>query len=230
MKKIAERIPPIVSTILIVGERVHSYRLAPIKRLGITYATKTTVRAEGRTSNIQHHLCWCVPTNDAWDETQATYAAYQAALTALADSLRELGRYPTKLAAVGGVKKHPEPLSTTVICCPDPDSKDGTWFLPTSDQGLPKISRHTVSKHSPKMLTITSGTIYDVGPRAQAHYSVCPTDADWERIETLYTAAEAAAHEWRKLLDRLGTYATAHLDQRYRALQTAIQPSLLTEA
>lgn len=229
MKKIVDLFHPIVAHVLVVGQRVHPYRLAPVERLVVRYATKTTIRADGHVSNIHHGVCWCLPTDDAWNDAQATHAAYQAALTALGEGLRALGRYPAKLAAAGGIKHHPEPLSQTVIACPDPDAKDGAWFAPPDNLGLPRITRHDVSKHTPKMLTITSGTIYDLGPRGQGQYSVCPSDEAWVNIQTLYATAEAAAQAWKKLLDQLGTYELAKRDGRYRSLQTAIQPSLLAE-
>ncbi|HEX6292980.1 MAG TPA: hypothetical protein VFZ66_27605 [Herpetosiphonaceae bacterium] len=217
---------PVVPHVLVIGERRHAYTLGAIERLAVRYATAETVRVAGRTANIRQAHCWCLPDDQAWTEVQSCHAAFQTALTALADGLRDLGRYAVTLQAAGGHKQHPDLLCPTVIHCPDPDAPAGNWLITHDQHALPRCTRHTVARHTAKMIEVTSGTTYDLGLRDQGHYTVCPTDDAWDRIARLHAEVEAAAAAWKKLRDRLGTYDAAQADRRYAALPGAQQLGL----
>ncbi|MBA3946800.1 MAG: hypothetical protein H0X37_19840 [Herpetosiphonaceae bacterium] len=214
------RSTPIVPRVLIIGDRQHPYRLPELERYATQYATPTTVRLFGRANVMQQH-CYCLPSEASWQTTQTMYAAFQAGLTALADELRRLGRYPERLAEAGGIKAHPESLTATVISCDDPSRHASFWWGQSQNHGVPHCVRVPVERHTSKMLGLSVG-----GLHSQYDYTVCPDDAAFEDVARLEEAARRAAVTWEVHLDRLGTYATAVADGRYAPLLYAIQPSL----
>jgi len=220
MSTASTHMTPLVPHILLIGERQHPYRLPDLHRYATQYATPTTVRLYGRANVMQQH-CSCLATKERWQATQTTYAALQAGLTALADELRQLGRYPARLAEAGGIKAHPEPLAATAIRCDDPDRHASFWWSQRQNHGVPHCLRVTVERHTPKMLGLAGGTLY-----AQSDYTVCPDDAAFENVARLEAAARTQAIAWETHLAQLGTYATAVADGRYAPLLHAIQPSL----
>jgi hypothetical protein len=205
---------PIVGTILFVADQRHPWKLAQIDRFAVAYHTPTTVRVgtKGGTTRPQTHV-YCIADDAAWGRVQYTWSALQTDLNALADGLRTLGSYASRLAAAGGIKTAPNPLCATVISAPDPDTADeGYWF---TGRLIPRIERDLeITSHTPKMLHVAR----DGKPWSTTHqrdHFVCPDDAAWQRIEALIAAAQAQAQAWEQLLRELGTYQAALADGRY---------------
>jgi hypothetical protein len=206
--------PPIVPTVLFTNDQRHPWRLASIERWSVIYHTPETVRCKKRTGGqiTKHqHQVYCLPDDPAYEAVQAMHTTLQAALDALAGLLRELGSYNEKLKAAGGVKAAPNPLTPTVIAVDDPDG----FYAPSMifSRRVPTLRRYTVERHTPLMIKLTESlaTI-----SSQKDHFVCPTQADWERIQVLHGTAEEAAKRWESLLGDLGTYKQALDDGRYR--------------
>lgn len=216
--------PPIVPNVLHVSDQRNPWQLAPIERLATRYHTPTTVATEfgtvdrevrptpGKAGLTKHqHLVWCVPSDGAWQRLLDSRAALQQALDALAEELRRLGNYTSRLEKAGGFKAAPPRLCPTVIEAPDPDSSElSYWF----SNPLPRIERKEISTHTPKMLNV----VRDGKPWSTTHqrnHFVCPDDAAWQRVSELHQASEDAHTAWQKLLHELGTYDQALADGRY---------------
>ncbi len=188
------RSTPIVPRVLIIGDRQHPYRLPALACYATQYATPTTVRLFGRANVMQQH-CYCLPSEASWQTTQTMHAAFQAALTALADELCRLGRYPERLAEAGGIKARPEPLTPTVICCDDPDRHASFWWGQSQNHGVPHCVRVPVVRHTLKMLGLSNGSLH-----SQSDYTVCPDDAAFGDVASLEEAVRAAAEGVRHSL------------------------------
>jgi hypothetical protein len=169
------------------------------------------------------HQVYCIPDDDAWGRVIFTQSALQTDLNALADGLRSLGSYASRLAKAGGMKSAPNPLCATVIRAPDPDTADeGYWF---TNQLVPRIERAGIRGHTPKMLRdarYSDGSVF-----AQRDHFVCPDDAAWEKIAALIAAAEDRARAWEALLKELGTYSEALGDGRYTRKEAFMQTTTL---
>lgn len=223
---------PIVPTVLFVAEQRHPWKLAKVARLRALYHTPTTVRVElaqlsggksAQETKQQHHV-YCIADDAAWGRVISTQSDLQTDLNALADGLRATGSYVGRLAEAGGIKKAPNPLSSTVISAPDPDTADeGSWF---TNRLVPQITRRPITGHTPKMLRGPGHWAPDSETtwHARDHF-VCPDDAAWERIADLIAAALARADNWQLLLKELGTYQTALADGRYARKETPMATS-----
>jgi hypothetical protein len=206
----------LVPHVLHVGESHHPWRAAPIERVKVVGDTPSGVRVEPGTLpgvtarpgqailNRPHHLVRCLPGEDAWAEAQQTRDAWQAALDALAEALREQGRYDERLKAAG--KGAPNPLTRTVfhLYLP-PDRRYSPTYFWVSD--VPGVRRVEAERHTAKMVRLKGGY-----PAAQTHCYVCQDEPAGARIEALHAAAVAAWQAWRDLLARLGTYAQARAE------------------
>jgi len=214
---------PIVPTILFIADQRHPWRLAALTRHDVTYHTPTTVRTRDSGTLTQTHV-YCLENDAAWGRVQATQAALQQQLDALADGLRELGSYASRLAVWGGVRQAPNPLCATVISASDPDNTDESYsYL----RLIPQITRQAISGHTPKMLRGKSG-YYDI-TFSQRDKFVCEDDAAWERIDLLRQNAQDAAQAWEQLLRELGTYQAALADGRYARKEAPMQQTLASQ-
>lgn len=187
MREKADRIVP---HILYVADQRHPWQLAPIERLAVNYHTPTTVFVAFGTADAsvqpitgrsgvskQNYHVWCLLDDAAWERVQTEHAAFQATLDALADGLRQLGRYAERLAEAGGVARAPNPLTPTVIAAPDPDVAPSNWF---TTRPVPRVERRVVVSHTPRMLRCLSNYDQHIEtPHNQRDHFVCPTDADW---------------------------------------------------
>jgi hypothetical protein len=203
---------PIVPDILLFDEQRHPYRLPDAQQLPVRYGTPTTVRVElaGQSVTKQQAQVWCIPDDAAWERLVEVHQAFQAALDTLAGALRTLGSYPQRLKEAGGMKQAPNPLAPTVILAQDPDDV-GRWW---SQLGrVPLIRRFTVAQHTPQMLRLVESMATIC---AQRDHFVCPTDADWERVQAAHQAAEDARRAFERALTELGTYDQALHDGRYQ--------------
>ena len=231
--------PPIVPHVLYVADQHHPWQLAPIERLATRYHTPTTVAlafgtidatvkpqtGKSGATKQQYHV-WCVPNDAAWQRIERARADLQLAIDALADELRRLGSYATRLAAAGGLKAAPNPLCPTVISASDPDSTDTSWW---TAHPIPRIDRSEISDHTPKMLHITR----DGQPWSTTHqrdHFVCPDDAAWQAVQDYRALAEVAHTRWQALLSELGTYQQALADGRYAGLAQSTPTALVPAA
>lgn len=224
----SERSTPIVPHVLYIAEQSKPWRLAAYERLRAHYHTPTTVALEFGTIDFtvkpqtgrkhvtkQQTKVYCLADVAAWERVQATHAALQEALDALADTLRKLGSYAKRLEEAGGLKRAPNPLSPTVVFATDPDDPEGGGYY--YSQLVPSVARDEVSSHTPKMLHITrNGKPWSTSH--QRNHFVCPDDMAWERLGALHSAAQERAKQWEALLRELGTYRDALADGRYRRL------------
>lgn len=217
--------PPIVPHVLYIADQRHPWRLPPIERLATKYHTPTTVATGFGTIDVtvkrqpgrkvvtkQQSGVWCLPDDAAWARIAQARAVHQAAFDALANGLRALGSYASRIEKAGGFKKAPNPLSPTVIFADDPDSEpsNGFWY----NRSVPYIERKEIASHTPKMLHV----VKDGKPWSTSHqrdHFVCPTDADWEHVRQLRQACQDASDAWQALLRELGTYRDAREDGRY---------------
>jgi hypothetical protein len=215
---------PIVKTILFVADQRHPWKLAELSRLVVTYHTPTTVRLQSGITKHQHQV-YCLPDDAAWEKVQAAQANLQAALDELAAGLRTLGSYASRLAAAGGIKTAPNPLSATVISAPDPDTSDEGYWV--TGRLVPRIERDLeITSHTPKMLHVArNGKPWST--THQRDHFVCPDDAAWVATLALIAAANARALDWATLLIELGTYSEALADGRYtKQEEEPMQPSM----
>jgi hypothetical protein len=195
---------------LSVGEQYRYFALAPLLLLTTKYSTPTTVRCvenDGNEKNYHIATVWCVPDEQAWQRICNHHRTLQGCLDRLAGALLPL-RYHDVLVQQGGITVAPNPLSNTVIhCTEEPDDLRNKWNL--SPFALPKLERiGVVEHHTPKMLRTTY-------LHRQEKYFVCPDDATWEQIVTLYRELEEARDGFFRFRDDLGTYSAALLDRRY---------------
>lgn len=216
--------PPIVPHVLHVSDQRNPWKLAPIERLKTRYHTPTTVatefgtvdhtvrRAAGKSgvTKQQGHV-WCLADEQAWDRAQAGQQRMQQLLDLLADELRLLGTYASRLEKAGGIKKAPNPLTPWVIGAPDPDDTGSYWYA----NPVPHIDRKPVTSHTPKMLRGPSNYGNFEHTFSQGHQFVCPSDEHWTVIEKRLADVKAAHDDWQKLLRELGTYDQALADGRY---------------
>jgi hypothetical protein len=214
----AEHISPIVPAFFVIGAQKAPYEAAPITRYQAIYHTQTTVRGQpptGKPETIQQTNAYCLPDEPAWERVQVAHARLSSTLAALGDGLRKLGTYSQRLKEAGGIKKATNPLTPTVISISDPDTPQQWWFQVLH---VPQVERVALDYHTAAMLR-ESGKEYT--GRGQANHTLCPTDADWERIKALHKAAESAYTIWSTLVKELGTYEQALDDDRYAKLAAA---------
>lgn len=212
----SDRHIPIVPHVLIIGERRSHYLPPSLIRAVTIYDTPTTVRLQmpatakggARQETQVQHKVWAVPDDTAWSEIEAACAAFGGRLEDLANLLRRLGSYPTRLAAWKG-KTAPNPICSSVARIDDPDKPGSGWWL--SAWWVPRLERKEITRHTAKMLS--SG---DIGSYvfSQEGCFVLADDADWAEVESAHQAAEGAAKAMEHLLARLGTYQDA-LDGRH---------------
>ncbi len=220
-KSATDRRMPIVPHVLIVEGQNSPYTLPKLVRAEVRYHTSVRmriVRADGSESTIEQKTVTCLPDEAAWAEVQAAHHQYQAALTELADLLREIGSYPRRLAAAGGAKKSPiNPLSPTVISAVDPDQRDWSAWTPWN---VPEIRRKACERHTELQLQVwtTWGTSGYFASSGQHNHFICPDDATWERVSTAHAVVVERHGTFLGLLDRLGTYTDAVADGRYDGL------------
>ncbi len=209
---------PIVSTVLYFDDQRHYYRLPEPQRLKPIYGTPTTVRLEApgakvgtlhKQTVVQTHV-WCIRDDAAWQRLTTVHAVLQQALNAFANELRRLGRYDQRLAEAGGAKQHAELLSPTVISVSDPDLPDNSFVWLGK---VPGIERKPAKRHTAKMIEVT----YSWGDSlsGQQQFFVCPSDADWERVEAARQACDDAKAAFDVVLSELGHYDVALKDGRY---------------
>jgi hypothetical protein len=206
----ANQSPPIVPHVLIVGDRLHPYKLPPIERHEVLYSTATQVKLSGGKSKAAR-LVYCIPNNNAWIEFQEWYELLQTALDKLADNLRSLGHYPDRLKTLGD--NAPNPLTETVICAPSPDYNHSPGWNPWNVYPN-KRERKTVSKHTPQMLKLIGDRLQEYA--TQADHFCCPNSIAWHKFGNLQNAALFQSKCLLKFLDSLGTYEQALTDERYK--------------
>jgi hypothetical protein len=201
---------PIVPHVLVVGDRLHPYKLPPVERQKVLYSTATQVKLSGGKSKAQR-LVYCIPNNETWIEFLEWYELLQTALDKLADNLRSLGHYPDKLKALGDNACNP--LTETVICAPSPDyNHSPSWNA--WDVYPNKRERKTVAKHTPQMLKLHSDSLQEYA--TQADHFCCPNSIAWHKFGNLQNAALFQSKCLLKFLDSLGTYEQALTDKRYK--------------
>jgi hypothetical protein len=218
MRKIMEtklkpnQAPPIVPHVLVVGDRLHPYKLPPVERHEVLYSTATQVKLSGGKSKAQR-LVYCIPNNEAWIEFLEWYELLQTALDKLADNLRSLGHYPDKLKTLGD--NAPNPLTKTVICAPSPDYNHSPGWN-AWDVYPNKRERKTVSKHTPQMLKLIGDRLQEYA--TQANHFCCPNSIAWHKFGNLQNAALFQSKCLLKFLDSLETYKQALTNGRYKAV------------
>jgi hypothetical protein len=236
---VSERASPIVPMVLYIAQQHHPWRLAAYERLSIRYHTPSTVALDFGTIDLsvrpmtgkkgvakqQTHV-YCLADDAAWERVQQTRAELQSVLDALADGLRQLGSYTTRLEEAGSFKRAPNPLCPSVISAPHPDETDDGWY---TTYPVPRIERRPITSHTPKMLRGPSSYGSYEHTFSQRDHFVCTDDAAWERIQTLHTAAQEQARAWEALLIELGTYKAALADGRYRQW-TSVEASVKERA
>lgn len=214
--------PPIVPTVLYIAEQHYSWKLAAYERLATKYHTPTTVMLafgtiDGSVKRMvgkkgitkQQSGVYCLPDDAAWEKVQQVRARLQLAIDLFADELRLLGSYAKRLEQAGGIKRAPNPLSSTVIMVDDPDDDDHHYFV---SNPIPRIDRREIARHTPKMLSSGPKDAYVF---SQRDHFVCPDDAAWRVIQERQGAAQQAYEVWQTLLRELGTYQAALADGRY---------------
>lgn len=203
----SRRWKPIVPHVLIVGERTDIYAPPLIARAATIYDTPTTVRVrlpDGADGSQPQGSAYAIPDDAAWASIDSAVGAYAQALTAFADGLRQLGRYDHALTANGGVAQVPTgPLCSSVARADDPD-RPRNWFIDGWD--VPRLSRASIARHTPKMLVGSDIGSYTF---AQTEAWCLADDAAWQRIDALRQTAADAAQAVEALLGRLGTYDEA---------------------
>jgi hypothetical protein len=210
MKLKPNQSPPIVPHVLVVGDRLHPYKLPPVERQEVLYSTATQVKLSGGKSKAQR-LVYCIPNNEAWIEFLEWYELLQTALDKLADNLRSLGHYPDKLKALSDNASNP--LTETVICAPSPDYNHSPSWNPW-DVYPNKRERKTVAKHTPQMLKLHGDRLQEYA--TQADHFCCPNSIAWHKFGNLQNAALFQSKCLLKFLDSLGTYKQALTDKRYK--------------
>ncbi|GEM_PF-881219 len=204
----------LVPSVLVIGDRTRYYHPAPIERLTVASETPTMLRVAGH-KNIFQHKAYCIPSDTEWFEGTQRHDQFKQALDELASYLMRLGSYAKNLAAAGGIKQAPNPLTSTVISCKDPETDNGgltlnlPWYLYTTE------IRYTLVTHTPKMLRyIYPGSSYE-SITTQNDTFCCPDDAAWEQFQALRQAAITASNHLQDYLKQLGTYQEAKQDGRY---------------
>lgn len=218
------RVVPHVPHVLIIGVRDDPYAPPLIARAATCYATPTTVRVRlpaGHEEIRQQRHVFAVPDDAAWAELEASHAAFGAALAALAELLRRLGRYHDHLTR-WGLKAAPNPLCPSVARIDDPDRRErSTWWM--TAWHVPRMGRSPIVRHTPRMLSSGETGSYVF---SQADCFVLVDDQDWADLEAAHAACASAAASVEALLARLGTYAAAS-DGRHAA--AASMEALLAE-
>ena len=206
---------PIVPYVLLVEPRLSPYEPAPLVRMEVLYETDATVRVQvgDLQRTVLHTHAYCLPSDTAWIEIDAAHAAYGVALTSLAGHLRALGRYHNRLEAAGGFGAAPNPLTASIISCPKPDERL-TSTMSSEPWRLPTTARHTVVRHTAKMLYWRDKET-DETPSAQDHFTVCPDDAAWAAVQELLAACAVARDALLMLLTRYGTVQEALANGRH---------------
>jgi hypothetical protein len=210
MKLKPNQSPPIVPHVLVVGDRLHPYKLPPVERQEVLYSTATQVKLSGGKSKTQR-LVYCIPNNEAWIEFLEWYELLQTALDKLANNLRSLGHYPDKLKALGDNASNP--LTETVICAPSPDYNHSPSWNPW-DVYPNKRERKTVAKHTPQMLKLHRDSLQEYA--TQADHFCCPNSIAWHKFGNLQNAALFQSKCLLKFIDSLGTYEQALTNGRYK--------------
>lgn len=149
---------PISGTVVWFAPQVDPYRLPTPQRLAVADESMETIQVpdEGAARTTDHvpsildqRQVWRVPDDAAFAALCAAHAAAQHTLDALALAFRRLGRYDVRLAAAGGIRVAPNPLTPTVIAVLDPDAPPrGNGALAV----VPPFVRCPVRAHTPKML------------------------------------------------------------------------------
>lgn len=210
---VSDRPAPLVPQVLVLANQPDPYTLPEREILTVLYHTAEMVagrRPDDTTCKRRQERVYCLPDEAAQEHVAAAFTHYQATLTAIAEQLRTLGTYESRLAAAGGSERAPNPLTPTAIAAPDPDG----YHAPSFDHALkvPRAERSVLVNHTAKMLRIerSAATI-----SSQAGYFVCPDEAAWEQLEELRANATEAHAVLVELLAELGTYQQALADGRY---------------
>lgn len=199
-----ERVEDLTIYVLGVPTIGHPYHLRPLERFTVLYATATRIRvrtAQGQKLLRSPDNVFYLESDQVWLEVRAAYAHYQRSLDALADSLRDLGSYSSRLKQAGA--KAPNPLSATVVVVDDPDRYYAETLVDT--RPVPEIVRVVITRHTAQMWQGPA----NYGMRGQKDTFVCPDDAAWQHLREIHASAVLAASTWQLRLTRLGTYAQA---------------------
>jgi len=216
--------PVIVPSVLVIGDRTRCYRPAPIQRLEIDSETAHQLRLKGREKgqtkgrNVWQDKAYCIPSDQEWFEVMRRHDWFEDALDELGTCLLRLGSYAKNLAAAGGFKKAPNPLTTTVIRCQDPETDDRSRGLNLPWEVYPRqVYRFTQVAHTPKMLRYWLEGEHWSGESitSQDDTFICPDDATWEQFQAFRAAAISASNHLQDYLKQLGTYQEAKQDGRY---------------
>lgn len=218
---------PVVSFVLVVGDRLHAYQAPVIERLAINYDTPQSVRVvrgvcvdlypnrvvyNKAQFNADDTLVYCLPDDLAWLEVNHLHREFQVALDALAEQLRANGAYATRLEQSGGLKQAPNPLTPTVVQMEDPD--DPRWGTQCMGWwGVPNAERSPIIKHSAVMMRVQHREHEQ--PCSQRGMFCCATDNDWQDLVCKRQHAIAAGEAIQTYLNQLGTYREARSDGRY---------------
>ena len=176
---------PIVDFVMRTGDRTWAYVLPPIEECRVLYATDVRVRilrANGAQESVDKGRLVCIGSAADWTAVTDLYQAFQHTLDDLAKLLASFGRYPTVLheleatrhAAVAAAKQTaartglrtrpvpaiPNPLTPTVIACPDPLATTAhPWPLPGTNWDLPSVRRTPAARHTKVMLAVGTGIL-----------------------------------------------------------------------
>jgi hypothetical protein len=208
----------IVPWVIVIGDRTHYYQLPGLTRWQVLSETPKQLRVQFGSAgkNLWQHKCYCVPSDQEWDEVNGRLRVFRESLNTIAIYLRRLGSYSQRLSEAGGIKKAPNPLTQSVICCKDPDTDKGGLTFNFPFQLNLYISRTSITAHTPKMLRYWVDG-FGESIQLQTDMFVCPDDAAWEQFQSLREAAIAASNHLQDYLKQLGTYQEAKHDGRYNS-------------
>jgi hypothetical protein len=196
---------PAVPHVALVGWPESHYVAAPLRRVAVVYHTAQMLRTvETASATVSQHEAWSVPDDAAWDEMTRLHGALQAALTRLADALRDR-RYTDRLAAAGGFSRAINPLCPIVASIIDPDKEMQDYLI--APFSVPRLERATLIAHKPKSLVLADP--HHEGEtliRRQAGHFVVEDETDWETLAALHRAVEEAGDALLAAKDRYGTY------------------------
>ncbi len=197
-------------SILLIDKRQHYYQAPSLRSYEIASATPSQLRLVGH-ANIHKHRAFCLRSEADERAAVECHARYQAALNALADHLKRLGCYADQLAAAGGLKIAPNPLTPWCFTAPDPN-RDRVRDFNLPWQVFPlNPERCPVFSHTPKMIRSQRqcGTETYESIHSQDDYFGCD-DQGWATYLQLWQAASAAATDLEHCLKfQLQSYAAA---------------------
>lgn len=206
--------------IVVKDDRTSPYRLPEIGKYRVQSTTHQQVRLDGYKNQWKTKV-YCCESQAIYEEAQRLHRAFQSALDALANYLREMGSYTNRAKEFGAIvdkngtltvpKKAKNPIVPWVISAQDPDY-ERSLTLDLWEVYPRKAEREKVVSHSPQMIRVMR--CFGSGPECETITTqhdtfCCPDDVRWERYQSLHQAAVEASEALVNYFCQIRTYEQA---------------------